>query len=294
MSDDLRVKLMDLDYADRQLVVVRPDDVVLRDRQAALRSQTDAPDPARTTAEVVGVALGATVPMGLAVVNLAARWWLKRTERATLSVLQITRSEARQVNLPAGHPLYDIVYVGNPAVQSTYYSLAEFHRQTFAHKFAEAMTLLASLGASSMRVEAVHGWGRDFAATLDLKVPFRAAGGGFHPQAHTSGSRAFLYTAELKGSGDPRLPRGGNWYPYEPEWQSVADQRIRHDLREFTLHVRYEDDFLVSSDLAATVTKVGLKAGGSFQRHESTDWAITATFPPNQSRAIRAVKHPFG
>ena len=69
---------------------------------------------------------------------------------------------------------------------------------------------------------------------------------------------------------------------------------IRDGLREFTLHVRYEEDFAVTADLASKITKVGLRAGGSFQRHQSTVWSITATFPPNQSRALRAIKHPFG
>jgi hypothetical protein len=98
----------------------------------------------------------------------------------------------------------------------------------------------------------------------------------------------------LKGSGDPRLPQDLRWYHHEPEWQSFARQRIEHDLREFTLHVRYEEDFTVTADVATKISAVGLHAGGTFQRHQSTVWSITATFPPNQSRALRSIKHPFG
>jgi hypothetical protein len=294
--DEPQVNLTKVDYADRQLVVVRSDDEVHRARQAALqkRATNAEPDKAHRNAEIAGVVLSAALPIGIMIANLATRWWLMREQRRELAVLPIARSEARQLRLPAGHPLYDVVYVGNPAVPDVYYPLAEFHRQTFAHKFGEAITLVSALGANSMRVAAVHGWSREFASELELSTPIKPVGGEGSIDAVQSGSKSFLYAAELKGSGDPLLPRSQSWYHHEPEWQAFAQQRIDHDLREFTLHVRYEEDFSIGADLAAKVIKVGLKTGGSFQRHESTTWAITATFPPTQSRALRAVKHAFG
>jgi hypothetical protein len=172
------------------------------------------------------IVLGAALPIGVVILNLAARWWLRQSGRRELSILQITRHEAHPLKFPAGHPLTDMVYAGNPAVPNVYYPLAEFHRQTFNHKIGEALTLLASLGANAMTVAAVQGWGREFAANLDFAIDRRTGGEGL-ARTGTTSNPSFVYAAELK-------------------------------------------------------------------RHESTVWTITATFPPNQSKALRAIKHPFG
>ena len=291
--DELRIDLMKLDYVDRQLVVVRPDDVVLSARHEARQPLALGNQSSANNREIEGAVLALAVPI-VEAITMASRWWQRRTERRDVSVLPITRSEARRLHLPMGHPLDDVVYVGNPAVPSVYFTLAEFHRQIFAHKFNEAVALVSALGARSMTVAAVQGWSREFATSLNLTVPLRVAGGEGQTHARSNSSRELFYTAELKGSGDPRLPQDLRWYLHEPEWQSVARQRIEHDLREFTLHVRYEEDFSVTADVASKISKVGLRAGGSFQRHQSTVWSIAATFPPNQARALRAIKHPFG
>ncbi|GIH07192.1 hypothetical protein Rhe02_52590 [Rhizocola hellebori] len=290
--NDLRINLMKLDYADRQFVVVRPDDVVLSARREARQPLAPADQSSTNNGETERAVLALAVPIGEAIRAMASRWSQRRTGRRNVAVLPITRSEARQLQFPMGHPHDNVVYVGNPAVPPVYFTLADFHRQTFAHKFSEALTLISALGAQSMTVAARQGWSRTFATSLNL--PLRAVNGEGQIENQSNGSRDFLYTAELKGSGDPRLPQDLRWYHHEPEWQSFARQRIEHDLREFTLQVRYEEDFTVTADVASKISAVGLHAGGTFQRHQSTVWSIIATFPPNQSRAIRSIKHPFG
>jgi len=290
--DDLRVDLLKLDYADRQLVVVRPDDVVLSARHEARKPLAAGDQDAAKDRETERAVLALALPIGEAIRSMASRWSQRRTERSSVAVLPITRSEARPLQFTAGHPRDGIVYAGNPAMPSVYFTLAEFHRQTFAHKFEEALRLIAALGARSMSVTARQGWGREFAANLGVRL--RPDSGEGRAETRSNSSREFLYTAELKGSGDPRLPPDLRWYHHEPEWQSFARQRIEHDLREFTLQVRYEEDFAVTADVASKMSTVGLSAGGTFQRHQSTVWSIAATFPPAQSRALRSIKHPFG
>src|SRR4051812_494449 len=127
---------MHLAYPDRQLIVIRPDDEVMRARQPTPPSQTTA-DPGPDAAGGLAGIISAALPPGLPL-NLVSRWWTSRAERRELFVLSVTRSEAKQLRFPVGHPLPDVVYVGNPAVPEVYYALAAFHRQTFAHKFSEA------------------------------------------------------------------------------------------------------------------------------------------------------------
>jgi Phage integrase family len=102
VAKDLQVNLMHLAYADRQLIVVRPDDDVMQARQAKQPSQTTAdprPDPAGGAAGIGGAAL----PMGLPL-NLVSRWRTSRAERRELFVLPVMRNEATQLRFPVGHP----------------------------------------------------------------------------------------------------------------------------------------------------------------------------------------------
>jgi hypothetical protein len=59
--------------------------------------------------------------------TIASRLSQGRTDRRNVPVLSITRSEARKLHFPVGHPLDDVVYVGNPGVPSDYFTLADFH-----------------------------------------------------------------------------------------------------------------------------------------------------------------------
>ena len=97
---------------------------------------------------------------------------------------------------------------------------ADFHRRTFAHKFGEALTLLSALGANSLKVSADQGWSREFTGDLDVSLPLRPAGDEGQVAGRAHSSRSFLYTAELKGSSDPRLPKKRTWFHHEPEWQA--------------------------------------------------------------------------
>jgi hypothetical protein len=88
----------------------------------------------------------------------------------------------------------------------------------------------------------------------------------------------------LKGSGDPRLPPDLRWYRDEPEWQSFARQRIEHDLREFTLHVRYVEDFSVTDNVAAEISTLGLLAG-AVSAWPAANTPSASTWPVNASRS---------
>jgi len=95
--------------------------------------------------------------------TMRARRGRARPKRRTLAVMLAGSAGAASPGgggvLPMGHPLDDVAYVGNPAVPSVSFTLAEFHRQTFAHKVNEAVALVSALGALSMTVAAVQGWG---------------------------------------------------------------------------------------------------------------------------------------
>jgi hypothetical protein len=281
--------LLDLDYAERQLVVVRRDEVVAEQRVAASDDARRDATPLRSAmpymaAASVAVPLVASMllpAVGVAaIVSAGAALTQKRADGSSQirAVVPIRVAEAAPLRLPLGHPLFDTVYAGHPARPEVYYPLADFHRRAFEHKFTEALKLVTSLGAASIKVSAVQGWGRDFSAGLRVGLPTADSVDGSGKSA-SSHKREFLYEAELDGCDAPVVPAGLVWYPHEDSWQEVARQRLEHGLRSFELHVTYQDDFTITADVAASVEKVGLKVGGQFERQQSTVWAINGIFP---------------
>jgi len=203
---------------------------------------------------------------------------LSKAREQGAPIRAISFEEAAQLAFPPGHPREGVVYVGHPVVPNTYYTMADFHRVVFEHKFAEAMLLLMSLGAKTMRVEHVIGWSSEFAGSLDVTIPTQSTNVGANVDGGRNNDRKLLFTATLDGNHSPKLPAGMAWFPHEPMWGGVAKGRIDFGLSKFNLSVRYRDDYGIDSKLCALVEGAGLEIGGKFEAHRATVWQIEGSF----------------
>jgi hypothetical protein len=268
--------ILELPYADRQLIVVADDAVIDAERKAS----NDAAAERKTKswvdlAQPLLVRSVSGVVVDLAVETVKA--W-QRLRETGVRVLSVSRTEAKTLRFPPGHPRDSVLYVGHPTSPETYFTTAQFHRLTFEHKFVEAVSLLMSLGAVEMSVEHVVGWSRDFSAKLSIPVLASAGEMAATAGANDKQSSQMLFTAALNNEATPAVPLDLVWYPHEPTWQAIADGRLKYGLTDFALTVRYEDDFGVNAGLKVAASKVGLDLGGRFEDHVSTVWRIAGKF----------------
>lgn len=184
-------------------------------------------------------------------------------------------AEVDVLDLPPGHPRDGVVYVGNPAEARLYYPTGEFHRRTFEHKFSEAIRLLMSLGATHISVRAEKGWGREVNLQVDVPSPLRKAKGKI--KANRGERSDLLFEAELDGNS-PRLPQRLSWFHGESTWQEIAEGRLHHGLRKFSLDVNYNDDYGIDADLSGRINAAGLKIGGQFVKAMQTTWRLEGRF----------------
>jgi hypothetical protein len=191
----------------------------------------------------------------------------------------IGRSYIEHFKLPPTHPRNRTIYVAHPVLQQEYTPLADFHRSTFENKFYELLSLLTHLGAKTIEVYHMRGWGSEFAAhlgvplgTLPLGTPNTA---NVSAQQHTE--QTFLYKAILQGH-TPSIPEGLKWYYTEPNWQQIVDQRLHHGLQTFSLHYTYTDDFGINIELGSKLKKAGFDLGGNLERYTATEWRVTGEF----------------
>lgn len=222
-------------------------------------------------------------PYSLLSIYTAPVLWFYRDEIKKAAITQQTKNSKLQyvgmseihssgVSFPPSHPRELTAYIQHPVDDGTYITMANFHRVVFEHKVAEATNFLMALGAKSLKIESVKGWGKEFSA--DLEGSLASAG----IKGHCNNSQKVVYEATLNPVGEPHLPDSLVWYDFEPSWQSLAKGRLNHGLTNFTVLVCYEDDFGVDAKLKSNVNELEVSLGGSFEEHTSTVWKMVGSF----------------
>ena len=273
--------IVDLPYSDRQLIVVTDDsiaDATRKEERKAIKVDKKGVDWQRIVEAVFSDILPIPFSRVLTEVSKEAiRAW-GRARQSGINILPIGKSAINQISFAPGHPREGVLYIGHPALPSIYYTVAEFHRATFEHKFSEAINLLMNLGATTIKVEYVRGWSKDFSSKISVPLGVAAESINAGAKSKSSSSTKLLYEATLAGTESPSVPDGLVWYPYENTWQAIANGRINFGLQDFSLSISYEDDFGVNAGLKAAVLKAGLEIGGNFEDHESTVWHLQGKF----------------
>jgi hypothetical protein len=182
-----------------------------------------------------------------------------------------------------GQPRPRLLYAIHPADPQRYYPVAEFHRFTFEHKFAEVVRLLVALGATKITVEHVHGWSHEFAAKVAAPLTEQQATVNLTAEGKASSKSQILFDASFDGARSPSVPENLSWYPQEPLWAALAAGRIDGGMNEFTLELRYDNDFGINADLAAKAEKNKIDIGGKFESHMNTVWKISGKFRTNKA-----------
>jgi hypothetical protein len=212
---------------------------------------------------------------------------LKEADEDGLRLLPVRQSHVGQLDMPIGHPLPNVVYIGSPAVAERYYPMADFHVRVFEERFGEAMRLLMALGAERMTVRSEHGWKRDISASIEAPIK-RVLKNRAQLRIGSRRDRSLVFEAELVPATMPEVPTGLVWFNHEPTWQAVAEGRARYGLQDFRLHVTSREDFGINADLASTIRRRKvLSLGGGFTQQVDTSWLLEGAFGEAPKRGWR-------
>lgn len=261
--------LLNKPYGDRQFIVVVDDPEDAKENREWWKNIAEG-------LEKVGDAMGGLEGLLARYLSKKAAEKIREAHNLNIPVLPVPASITSELKLLPGHPRSELLYVAHPSNPLAYLPFASFHRLVFESKFAEVMTLLPHLGATSINVKHVRGWEKDFTGNLSGEVPQGDV--EVESEGSSETSRELLYNAELPGHDDPSLPDDQIWYPHEPTWQSVAKSRMDFNLVDFDLKLQYTDNFEVTAGIAADARAADFSLGGSFEEHQETVWKIEGTF----------------
>ena len=193
-----------------------------------------------------------------------------------IKIRAIPESWAANFGLPVGHPKSNALYAAHPVTPHRYIPMAEFHRSVFEQKVGELVLILTSLGAVSLQVECIEGWGESMAGSLSIGLP--SARIGVKGDGQQAVHRRILFKAQFREREIQELPRDLVWLPHEPLWQQVVHMRRSGALEDFAVCVDYRNDFGINVELVGSLKKMGIDVGGQFVRQESTVWTMAGKF----------------
>lgn len=185
------------------------------------------------------------------------------------------KSAVAELQLPPGHPLIGHAYAGHPLCAPRYLPAAAFHRQLFEEKVNELMTLLASLGATRVRVVCRQGYRS--AGGVNLGVS-KGASGTIGIEGSKSSSSEAMFEEHFRPKEPPKLPENLIWFGHEPSWQAVADRRLKFNTSKFHAELHYEDSFGIDAKVKVGIEKLGVNLGGHFTDFETTVWEFDGEF----------------
>lgn len=280
MSIDLPHAIAELNYDERQRIVVVPDEVL----EPLPQPTAEMPEPNATRRVLSRIPWIDPYRHDPLVARQRTLRAIEQLQEEDVLLVPVRASMARrEFDFPVGHPLSNVIYIGNPADRRRYYPAADFHRQVFDHKFAEATRLVMALGAVRMSVRWERGWHKELEGDLQVPIQKITKAGG-EVTAHAERQTTLIFEATL-APNDPVLPDDLVWFHEEPTWRSIADGRLLYGLGSFELHVRSNDDYGIDSDFEAKIRRFkALKVGGNFTSHRETSWRIEGEFAPARKR----------
>ncbi len=279
-------EIKELPYVDRRIVVIAP-----KDRRELNKSNVD-----WEKAKSVGITVASlTFPFGILLGSVAGALigevlksnFTKQEipqEDASLEkdyrgiIAMETSSAISQLEFPPGHPITDHAYVGHPLIPTRYIPSAVFHSTLFEEKVNELVTLLASLGATRVKVMCRKGYRSLYGVDAGIETPVNSAGidAGVSSERHIQQSAVF--EEHFRPTEKIYVPDDLLWLGYEHSWQSLANRRLKFGTTKFQVSLKYEDDYGINANMNAGLESIGFKLGGQFSDFESTAWEFEGEF----------------
>jgi hypothetical protein len=190
---------------------------------------------------------------------------------------QFTLSKANELfKFPPHHPVIETAYAMIDMFPDTYVQVSDFHNYLRQIKHASFVELCASLGAKEISIESVEINNQALDINGDLKTPISKLGLGIniHEDKQTGEKLAFSFSEKNSEIKDYESP----WLETEPTWKSMNDMRRKYHLKEYNAEFICTDDMGINGSVAAKISGIGIKIGGSFTEMTKVKLAYHVTF----------------
>lgn len=207
-----------------------------------------------------------------------------------------------ELQFPVGHPQPNSLYYAHPAKRGVYLPIEDADDELFNDKVRDFQRLAQCLGATEITFRSVkgHSLSERISKSYDVEV-----GGGYEGYEGSVGygnKRSGSKSQSSQGQREivqrfsphkaPYIPDDVAWLAVDPEWQSLAKQRLDGNMLDYSIRISSRktmavtdsrmDDVKVAfkSFVASAHVNYSQQMERSFQREEETEWEICVTFKP--------------
>lgn len=216
--------------------------------------------------------------------NLRTLLLRKKPKKKEVSIRSIKVRDALGALFPGdGMPKVGSVYICNPIDTRRYYNISNFHEEMRNHKLMEAQYLLRSLGATRIEIftEQEEEKEKSFGFKSSYKDSFESSG-GFNASSNNQEQKS--YKATYNPSGDPFVPTDLYWYDNEPQWETIAADRLHHGLTSFELEIEVTSNYGVNTNLINSFSNKKSEANselnGNYKKFKKQKLKLYGEFSP--------------
>ena len=159
-----------------------------------------------------------------------------------LSVIDIKKLSDSGIAFPVGHPVAYQLYVGHPYIKQKYLPFESYELELIEDKVREFCQLVQCLGTTEITIECLNSSSSEKNANLEQSVSGEASYRVASASAKNNRNQNQHLIDEISQSinlhqkftpkDKPYLPDGLVWYPNEPSWQRLYNQRIQGTLQQ--------------------------------------------------------------
>ena len=206
------------------------------------------------------------------------------------------------IKFPAGHPALNEIYIGHPYNPSIYVPYKSHEYTFFLDKIDELCYVLQCLGAEEISITSIKGRTYDevseTTASINASGDVKAFSGSSAVSSNanaakkTTSGQEITQTQRFDPTMKPYLPEGLYWYPFEAQWQRLAQQRISGNMLEYHQVLSTKDTSFISNNeqksIETSAQYLWAKANGGKTSSENlsvdesleTQWRIDVVFRP--------------
>ena len=225
--------------------------------------------------------------------------------QSTLTVLNIKHLPA--INFPIGHPIANQLYVGHPYLPSKYIPFENYELELLEDKIREFCHVMQYLGATEISIDSQNTLSSNNENTINQKanggIDYKLASGNVEYKRDRNSkffddiSKSISLHQTFTPKSTPCLPPNLVWYPNEPSWQRIYDQRMqgKFDINGHEERIETRKSQVIENSelkqISLEVKNLIIRANGSweqsmeekFEGHENAVLSINVKFAPLDS-----------
>lgn len=177
-------------------------------------------------------------------------------EQNSIAVLHI--NELENLTFPIGHPMVNQLYVAHPLIQNHYIPFENYEVELIQDRVREFCSLMEGMGATSITVgyqqfnvsESESYANTNALAAVGMK--FYSAQASVNQQETNKFMQSLGQSLNLHQTYNPFqqpfIPDNLIWYPQEPTWQRLVEQRLRGSITSHTESIETNKTQVINND----------------------------------------------